>query len=433
MQPYRILCLTCSAALKIDDPSMIGQIFNCPKCHSMVMVTPPTNPTPAASHDPTATPVPPVAPPPRQATVASSSALAPPATATTAASPVVGAAQPTGTFPWKKWSVLGGSGAAGALLVVGVWFIALKPDRPVDETPKTEVAVAPVGSLPSAAPTSAQPATEKPKATPDVDAQVKAIASPPQPAAVATAKKRDSDEANSVKQQQPVRASRPQPKQETEDRQQVRVPIEAQPVQVPLRVRTVEAPFANLPARPARQLPPPSAALTARLALPLASVKMPAVPLRALLETIGALGAVQIQCDPSALTRTGLTLEDTAAIETKSASLAELLEEVLKSRGLTFVATGDQVVITIPEASGAPHIHVRHAVDDLAPDRAQREQLAELVRAVVLPATWQPAGRGKLALDHGALVVDQGAEAQWQIRQLCESFGWRAGWRRGAR
>jgi len=31
MQAYRIHCLTCNAPLKIDDPSLVGQIFNCPK------------------------------------------------------------------------------------------------------------------------------------------------------------------------------------------------------------------------------------------------------------------------------------------------------------------------------------------------------------------------------------------------------------------
>ncbi|MCE9544338.1 MAG: STN domain-containing protein [Planctomycetia bacterium] len=41
MHPYRIHCLTCNAPLKVHDASLVGQILNCPKCHSMVLITPP--------------------------------------------------------------------------------------------------------------------------------------------------------------------------------------------------------------------------------------------------------------------------------------------------------------------------------------------------------------------------------------------------------
>ena len=41
MNPFRVACTTCNARLKVIDPAAIGQILSCPKCGSMVQVTPP--------------------------------------------------------------------------------------------------------------------------------------------------------------------------------------------------------------------------------------------------------------------------------------------------------------------------------------------------------------------------------------------------------
>lgn len=194
------------------------------------------------------------------------------------------------------------------------------------------------------------------------------------------------------------------------------------PAVAPKDARTPPPPVI-VPSRPIQPLAPASSALTARLALPLAGIKMPATPLRVLLDTLGALGAVKIQCDVGALARIGRTLEEPVSVEIKSASLAEVLGQVLKDHGLTFVATGDRVVVTVPELQAAPLTKVRYAVEDLAVDSVRLNQLADLIRSVVLPKTWQSqGGRAKLVIVEGALVVEQSAEAQWQIVQLCEKL-----------
>jgi hypothetical protein len=172
-----------------------------------------------------------------------------------------------------------------------------------------------------------------------------------------------------------------------------------------------------------RPLPPASDNLTARLAVPLAAIKMPKTPLRVMLETIGALGAVKIKCDTAALARAGLNMDDAAAVQLNSASLADVLRQALQIRGLAFVATGDDVIVTLPPVQEAPLKAVTYAVEDLAGDNAALEQLAILIRAVVLPRSWESRGGGAtLSVADGALVVQQSAEGHWQLLLLCEKL-----------
>lgn len=39
-QPFVVNCLTCGSALRVTDPSIVGTIASCPKCQSMVQITP---------------------------------------------------------------------------------------------------------------------------------------------------------------------------------------------------------------------------------------------------------------------------------------------------------------------------------------------------------------------------------------------------------
>ncbi|MEQ8839261.1 MAG: hypothetical protein RID07_20820, partial [Lacipirellulaceae bacterium] len=39
---FKITCVTCTARLSVRNEAVIGQILACPKCGSMVQVTPPT-------------------------------------------------------------------------------------------------------------------------------------------------------------------------------------------------------------------------------------------------------------------------------------------------------------------------------------------------------------------------------------------------------
>lgn len=434
MQPYRIHCLTCNAPLKIDDPSLVSEIFNCPKCFSMVLVTPPPVAMAPASLIGVAAPkspkipaspktaAPPKAKSPQAATAAalspSASPVVPPPVACVASAPALAA------VAWKKWLILFGSGIAGVALTLGVWLVATRTGGSPALANKSGTA----DKLPDIAPSNtfkAPSPTEKhntpiPLAAYKIEAKLVPVAAPEQPTPAP----------DSMASTGPVAVPPPpdpnlaqSTNEGVSEPKLVRSTSEGVAISSPSDARTPPPPIVPVPSRPVQPLPPPSAALTARLALPLAGVKMPATPLRVLLDTIGALGAVKIQCDAAALARVGMTLDDPATMEIQAASLAEVLGQTLKSHGLTFVATGDRVMVTVPSLQDAPLAQVRYAVEDLATDNAQLHQLSELIRTVVLPKTWQTqGGRAKLAVVEGALVVDQTTESHWRIAQLCEKL-----------
>ena len=43
MELFSIICETCQAKLRVRQPEAIGQILECPRCHSMVQVIPPSD------------------------------------------------------------------------------------------------------------------------------------------------------------------------------------------------------------------------------------------------------------------------------------------------------------------------------------------------------------------------------------------------------
>ncbi|MCE9552763.1 MAG: hypothetical protein K8T91_05230 [Planctomycetes bacterium] len=436
MQPYRIHCLTCSAPLKIDDPSLVGEIFNCPKCFSMVLVTPPPDaiapapstamappksPKPAANPKPSASPKTAAPPKAKAPSVASASQAAPPVVAPPVASAATAPA--LAAAPWKKWLILSGSGVAGVVLTLGVWFVATRSGGSPPLTAKVDTADKTPDHAPGATSKAAIPTDKNnpplPLAAYKVEAKLVPVASPEKlPPASAPPTSTGPAPVPPLPESKPAQgidesAAERKPENRVNDTSSPTPPKDA---------RTPPPPV-SVPSRPIQALSPPSPALTARLALPLAGIKMPATPLRVLLDTIGALGAVKIQCDGATLGRVGMTLDDPATVEIQAASLAEVLGQVLKSHGLTFVATGDRVVVTVPGLQDAPLARVRYAVEDLEVDNGKLTPLADLIRTVVHPKTWQSqGGRAKLAVVEGALVVEQSAEAHWQILQLCEKL-----------
>ncbi len=98
MEPYRIICTTCEARLKVFKEKAIGQVLACPRCQSMVLVTPPEE-------------------------LSSTSSSAPTADAWT--SPV--------ERLWQKTILWGAGGVAGVVLVGGVVSVWL--NRPRDDPP----------------------------------------------------------------------------------------------------------------------------------------------------------------------------------------------------------------------------------------------------------------------------------------------------------
>ncbi len=141
--PFRVQCETCNSRLRVNDAAVVGQIHACPKCGSMVLLTPPiTEPGAAAAQADSVTAKPTVSAAPVEPSFSASDfesiaelglpldgssvaiAATPlrPSTDGQASSPfVVAPAESTGR--WIGLAVAGGG--AGLLAVVGVVLYAL--------------------------------------------------------------------------------------------------------------------------------------------------------------------------------------------------------------------------------------------------------------------------------------------------------------------
>jgi len=66
---------------------------------------------------------------------------------------------------------------------------------------------------------------------------------------------------------------------------------------------------------------------------------------------------------------------------------------------------------------------VTYEVSDLVDDQPQLETLAQIIRQMVKPASWQEAGgSGLLSLDEKSIVVKNSHKAQFQVLGLCEKL-----------
>jgi hypothetical protein len=167
---FSIPCTTCGARLKVKSLSALGQIFNCPKCQSMVLVEappgwkPPSKPStlcrapaspaqqvhPAAAARQAAASVIPEALETPVAALAESGAAEP-------AIPVAVPWQSRAEARWRRWSILGGAAIGSVLAIAAVvaWWPESAPEAAlVQEEPPP----APVPVEPPPAPASEPPA-----------------------------------------------------------------------------------------------------------------------------------------------------------------------------------------------------------------------------------------------------------------------------------
>jgi len=140
---FSISCTTCRARLKVHSRDVIGQIVTCPKCESMVQVSPPPGwNDPSGSPAPSAGPMPihktPTAavdktPPPLPRGMAAARQLIPPRLPTKLerslllthghASPL-----PRGRVA-EDWLAVASAGLGGVILGLGIWIFAVSQGR----------------------------------------------------------------------------------------------------------------------------------------------------------------------------------------------------------------------------------------------------------------------------------------------------------------
>ncbi len=409
MELFKITCVTCQAGLSVRNESIIGEIVACPQCGSMVQVVRPgeAEGPPAEAGSP-------------EVVVLESSAPVPPVE-----EPVAAETQPVAGFRWIPWAV--GIVVVGTTLLGTALFWTTEPE--------VSDAAPPRAVEPPEAAEIEEPAVVEPAATEEpAELESPAEAPPVQPEV----------RAEETVVEAPVREAKPQAEVapvETERVARRYDPLDLDPEGLDLASldRLGEEEPATAPvSSPAIDEPPPEpepsistlpvvrrgsdpkrniAASNANVQL---ARRLPTLELRAMrlvdfLTLVSQLSGSPVSVGPEQLLMAGISPRKQVSLNASDISLDEALAQVLEPLRLEYVVVGPQVIVVRKDADQVREIE--YPIDDLVSDDASAEQLANWVRQLVVPASWEEA---TLEIAGDSLRIHQSQRVHYQVLVFLE-------------
>lgn len=364
MEPFTIRCETCRTKLRVRDERVLGQIHECPRCGSMVLIAVPGAAAAAEAKTQAAA----VGVPtesiafPAMASVASADetfAAAIPefhANAPAKAPPIDAA---TAAFDWSRvafWSAGGAAlfiagGIVGAILLGG-GDVETLPAVPTAETAAVRQPVLPEANEVPTRPTkdlvSEQPAIANEESTSETESALVTESSivdtpieqpstapavePPQPAAVAA----------EAPQQEPERTLTLEPVPAKASMSELAAELEAP------AYATVVEPIDVVPdgAKPqAEAFARPTTNIDDQLAMPIVGMEINAMPLASFVETISEMSAVPIVLDDATLKAAGVTARTKVSVRAGQETIESLLTKTLSRHKLAWEEHDGEIVI----------------------------------------------------------------------------------------
>ena len=446
---FKITCVTCQARLSVHNEGLIGQIISCPRCGNMVEVAPPA---PPAEPEP-------VTPEPEAQTPAPVEEPAPPVQELPAEQPPAAVEQPTTPPPtgagslvaklrgllWVAVSVAAlGSGAAVRVLWPSGEDAAQPPTVAAEEQPSQPAPVEAVEPVEPAPPTDEQPTQppveptpEQPQppaepAEPDLVTQLPALPGAGQDAQpedddLIQGEPEETDPASELPEFDPldmdpeglhlalldshhsaeVYEGAAAADEEPEDEPQP----PAEPAGVPVITRSVE--------RSEQESRIATADAQEALDEQLPGFRARRLPLSKLLDLTATLSGATVSVAPEELLMSAVEPDQPVAAYGEDATLGEVLASGLKPLKLTGRAEGPHVVV---ERSGTDRWReVEYPVEDLTDNTAGVRRLADDIRRLVAPASWDTGAKpGTIRVQGQTLVVAQTERVQYQVLFLLE-------------
>lgn len=384
---FSITCTTCQARLVVRSEEAIGAILECPRCQSMVQVTPPPGwQSPTASVE---TPTTPGGPPPLDRVATAPFALDLDSPRTTLLSP-------TGL-------VLAGAVVTLAVVLSGLWWLI--PQRSEHESEPVAVETE-------------HPAIETERLATAGESETTSetvVPSEPKSEEVATETKVPSPEPKSPA----STAEEPTPTSPTQP------PLaDAKPAEPELLPAVVDEQVEDVEPVEIKKAPPAHVDVAARLADPIAKIELTDMPLVKAVNLLAAMGNVSVTIDADALVELGVEPSEPISVKLDSTSIGQALRAVVSQKGLGVTLENGQIVVSSPLEYRDTLRKVRYTVADLTDeDEAAVAELAALVRKLVAPESWQDAGgRGTIEPEKAVLVVQQTGEVQQQVLVFCEKL-----------
>ncbi len=435
MEPFHITCVTCRARLKVQSARVIGQIVACPKCESMVEVSPPPGWSPASSTPaamPTASGPPPVEHP---------APSSPPEDLEAAATAPAEAA----SRRIALWISVGGCAAATVMAVLAFsWYRSSQSPDTVSAAETTSSSPPLVSSTPVEPPTAGpvpteqddssgptEPAPPLPRESEDTGQEADIEAADETPASVQTAsnpprpQQREElspllpgdaiqaaifdglDEIDAAVPAPPIIAGQDVGDAGEDDDAVARGAV--QPPAVRVTVERAMLPSTRRDADPQKLL-----------GFPLESFELDELSLVAALDLIENLTHQPITVEPVQLEMAGVAATTQVSVNVADVTCAEALAELLKPLGLRYEVDGSDVLVKVGRRGEDP---VRYPVDDIldADGVDDAGGLARWLTQVVAPSTWQTVGgKGQISADGTELKVSQSARVHHEIRQLLD-------------
>ena len=402
------------------NESIIGEIVACPQCGSMVHIIPPGETEPPVPIAPSAAS--PVVTPTTTSPVETPTPQPPPEEAE-----LVEAMETTSGLNWIAWTA--GILAVGATLFGAAHFWSAEPESSAAALPASKKPIENSAEVPAVVETATttvesvepEPTSEKlpsqpkskPKqavAKPAAPAQTAPPPTPEPPPPVPLVARRydpldlepeglDLTALDELETQESAT--------ESEESDGVEPPTEDfEPVASTLPVaRRGSDPEWDVAASDAKQ----------QLAKRLPSLQFRGLRLIDFLTLVAQLSGSPVSVSAEQLQMAGISPRKRVSLNVTDITLDEALTQVLDPLRLEFALDGPQVIVRRKGASQVREIE--YPIDDLASDDAEAKQLANWVRRLVVPASWQ---EGSLTIDGESFRISQSQQVHYQVLVFLE-------------
>lgn len=419
---FKVQCETCKSRISVKSRSAIGQIFNCPKCGSMVQIEPPPGWVAPAPSQPAQAPEPtPTAAAEAKPQEDFSQTLAD--VADSLASDQVAAPQqqqPAGGYapqPMAAQEQVESSSATVVLVIAAVAGVVI-----------LGTAIWSVWSLSSNSPDPALAEGPSEQQTTPVDLEKE----PPEPKQEEPAEPDSSDPAEEEPKQppedkQPEPEEKDEPPQDPQPEPKKTEPNETKPPEGQGFKPIEPQPEPELPAampgedEPEPQPKPelPKVDVAARLTDRLEAIEFSELPLSNAVNVISQMTSIPITFDLPALNEVGATPNDEVSANLQNVTVEELLRVILQQKRLAMLVEGHQLIITSPARSKNAMQEKTYPVADLVTaDSQEGDLLLEMIRRLFEPPSWQEDSRVKLQLENGQLTLKHQVDVQQCVAEL---------------
>jgi hypothetical protein len=175
--------------------------------------------------------------------------------------------------------------------------------------------------------------------------------------------------------------------------------------------------------KPAAKSKAKQAEIAAKLAFPIPAIEINDMPLSGAVRILSGICGVPISFDPDTLADLQVSLSDPITVKLTRATVEKALDNILSSRGLTYVVENGYVLITAPPEHREKLVSKKYTVSDLAENGGAISDLCTMILTMVKPDSWQVAGgRGTIQAQEGVLTILQSEEVHCRVVLFCEKL-----------